>query len=300
MDDLRQLPKLRDSISYLYIEQAIINRHQKAVEAVNEDGRIQIPAASLSVLMLGPGTSITHAAVSSLAENGCSILWVGEEATRFYAQGLGETRKAYHLLRQAAQASDPAQRELVVRRMYVKRFLEPLEAGLTLPQVRGLEGVRVRRAYQHASQQFGVKWYGRRYDRKDWGGGDPVNRALSAANAVLHGICHAAIVSGGYSTAIGFIHTGKQLSFVYDVADLYKVDLTIPVAFEVVAEGQHRVERRARELCRQRFRQERLLQRILPDIDELLGISIQDSAKADELDSDPALPEALWEALEGD
>lgn len=299
MDDLRILPKLRDSISYLYLEQAVINRYQKAVEAINEDGRVQVPAASLAVLMLGPGTSITHAAVSTLAENGCSILWVGEEGTRFYAQGMGETRKAYHLLRQAELASDPAQREIVVRRMYEKRFAESLDPGLSLPQVRGFEGVRVRRAYKEASQMFGVKWYGRKYDRKDWGGGDPVNRALSAANALLNGICHAAIVSGGYSTAIGFIHTGKQLSFVYDVADLYKVEITIPVAFEVVSGGPHRVERRARELCRMRFRERRLMQRILPDIDELLGIAVEHNKQNDVLDHDPALPEALWDSLLG-
>lgn len=300
MQDLHELPRLRDSLSYLYVEQAIVNRRRSAVEYVNEDGCVPIPAASLAVLMLGPGTSITHAAVRVLAENGCTILWTGEDGFRFYAQGMGETRKAYHLLQQASMASNPEQRQEVVLRMYRRRFQDELDADLTLPQIRGLEGVRVRSAYQQASREFGIPWVGRKYDRKDWGGGDPVNRALSAANALLNGVCHAAIVSGGYSTAIGFIHTGKQLSFVYDVADLYKTDLTIPTAFQAAAESPVQVERRVRQACRERFRQEKLLERILPDIDRLLNIAPEAPGGGEDVDSSPALPTDLWDALLGE
>ncbi|MCZ7543317.1 MAG: type I-E CRISPR-associated endonuclease Cas1e [Anaerolineae bacterium] len=237
MRDLHELPKLRDSMSYLYIEHAVINQKHLAVEAISQEGRTMIPAASLSVLLLGPGTSITHAAVRALADNGCLVVWVGEDATRCYAQGMGETRRAYHLLHQVALACDPERRTRVVLNMYRKRFDDALDPDLTLPQVRGYEGVRVREAYAKASEVYGVPWHGRRYDRSNWGATDPINRALSAANALLNGLCHAAIISGGYSPAIGFIHTGKQLSFVYDIADLYKVPMTIPLAFQVVAES---------------------------------------------------------------
>jgi CRISPR-associated protein Cas1 len=181
--------------------------------------------------------------------------------------------------------------------MYQKRFGETLEPGLSLPQIRGLEGVRVRQAYTQASQEAGVKWYGRKYDRKDWGGGDPVNRALSAANALLNGVCHAAIVSGGYSPAIGFIHTGKQLSFVYDIADLYKTELTIPIAFQTARQYPGMVEKMARQACREKFREVKLLERILPEIDQLLGVNAEISGIQEDIDSDPALPEALWEPL---
>jgi CRISPR-associated protein Cas1 len=167
---------------------------------------------------------------------------------------------------------------------------------LSLPQIRGLEGVRVREAYADASREYGVEWKGRRYDRSSWARGDPINRALSAANALLNGLCHAAIVSGGYSPALGFIHTGKQLSFVYDIADLYKVDVTIPVAFRVVGESTEGVEGRVREACRGAFRQHKLLSRILPDIDWLLDIPKEVLAPGEEADSDPARPEALWSA----
>jgi len=294
MRDLHELPKLRDSMSYLYLEHGRIEQKYKAVEFLDEDGRTMIPAAALTVLMLGPGTSITHAAVKALADNGCLLVWCGEDATRCYAQGSGETRKAYHLLRQAELVSDPRRRLQVVLRMYGFRFGGELDESLSLPQIRGLEGVRVREAYADASRQYGVEWKGRRYDRKSWGRGDPINRALSAANALLNGLCHAAIVSGGYSPALGFIHTGKQLSFVYDIADLYKVDVTIPVAFGTVGESTEQVEPRVRQACRDAFKEHRLLSRVLPDIDWLLDIPQEVLSAGEEADSDPARPEALW------
>jgi CRISPR-associated protein Cas1 len=297
MRDLHELPKLRDSLSYLYLEHCRIEQKHKAVEMWDEQGRTMIPAAALAVLMLGPGTAITHSAVKSLADNGCLLVWCGEDGMRCYAHGSGETRKAYHLLRQAELASDPEERQKVVVRMYRHRFGEELDAGLTLPQVRGYEGVRVREAYAAASERYGVPWSGRRYDRSSWGSADPVNRALSAANALLNGLCHAAIVSGGYSPAIGFIHTGKQLSFVYDIADLYKTETTIPLAFRAASEGTLQLEKRVRESCREAFREQQLLKRVLPDIDGLLDISEQELTAGAEADSDPARPEPLWEAL---
>ena len=303
MQDLHDLPKLRDSLSYLYVEHAVLERKDSAVEVIDKKGRRHVPAANLCVLLLGPGTSITHAAVHVLTDSGCSLLWVGEDTTRMYAQGMGETRKAYHLLRQAELASDAEKRTEVVLRMYAKRFGEKLDPALSLPQIRGYEGVRMRKAYAETSTMTGVRWDGRRYDRGQWGKADPVNRALSAANALLNGLCHAAIVSGGYSPALGFIHTGKQLSFVYDIADLYKTEFTIPLAFQIVGESPQKVETRVRQACREHFHMNRLLQRILPDIDELLQIKPADLEAGGELasygdvDADGALPELLWEPL---
>lgn len=296
MRDLHELPKLRDSLSYLYVEHAVVNQKQKAIELFREDGTVRVPIAELSVLFLGPGTSVTHAAVKALADSGCTIVWTGEDVTRFYAQGVGETRRASHLLRQAQLASDPALRMAVVVRMYRWRFAEELSPDLSLPQVRGMEGVRVREAYARASRKYGVAWSGRRYDRSNWGQSDPINRALSAANALLNGLCHAAIVSGGYSPGLGFVHTGKQLSFVYDIADLYKVDITIPAAFQAMAEAPLHAEREVRRLCREKMRQTRLLDRVLPDIDALLQVARtpDEGAAAADYDADPALPGPYW------
>jgi len=295
--DLHELPKLRDSLSYLFVEHCQIEQNELAIELVDKEGRTPVPVASLSVLMLGPGTRITHAAVMACAENGCTVLWCGEDHVRFYAAGMGETRKADRLLKQAYLVCDDAKRAEVAWRMYERRFGYRLDEECTLSQLRGMEGVRMRDAYAEASQTFGVPWTGRRYNRKNWHQADPINRALSAANACMYGICHAAIVSGGYSPALGFIHTGLQLSFVYDVGDLYKTEITLPVAFRVAAESPRDVEDRVRYACRDQFRESRLLQRILEEIDALLDLPVKLPEVPDDVDSDPAMPTALWEQL---
>ena len=297
MQDLHELPKLTDSLTYLYAEHVVVEQKAKAIELFDKDGATLVPTAALSVLLLGPGTRITHAAVKALADSGCAIVWVGEDGTRCYAHGGGETRKAYHLLHQARLVSDPDLRLEVCKRMYRMRFeKQNLDPFLKLEQLRGMEGARVRDAYAHASITYNVPWHGRSYDRASWGNSDPVNRALSAANALLNGLCHTAIVSGGYSPALGFIHTGKQLSFVYDIADLYKAEITIPTAFRIVQESSQRVESRVREACRQAFKETKLLQRILPDIEALLAIPEDVLRAGAEADEDPARPEPLWMA----
>lgn len=293
MDDLHLLPKLRDSLSYLYIEHAVIERDQSALLVLQETGRTTVPIANLCLVLLGPGTSLTHAAVVLLAGNGVSLVWVGEDGNKFYAQGNGETRRAAHLLRQAALVSDPQTRLGVVMRMYEQRFGHELDPGLSIEQIRGMEGARMRNAYAEASRKYRVEWNGRAYDRSNWANADPVNRALSAANALLNGICHAAIVSGGYSPGLGFLHTGLQLSFVYDIADLYKTTYTIPAAFLAASQGVDSIERRTREICRELFREEKLLHRILPEIDRLLGVS--DRGEYHLLDEDLSLPVGWWQ-----
>jgi CRISP-associated protein Cas1 len=294
MQDLHELPKLSDSLSFLYAEHCIIEQKAQAVEKIDKDGRTMIPAANLTVLMLGPGTSITHAAVKSLADNGCGIVWVGEDVTRFYASGCGETRRAYHVLHQARLVSDPQTRLAVCKRMYRKRFDEELDHDLTIEQLRGMEGARVRTTYTRHSILHNVLWEGRNYDRNNWNASDPINQALSTANALLYGLCHAAIVSGGYSPALGFIHTGKQRSFVFDIADLYKVDVTIPVAFHVVSKSRQNIYARVRTACRAAFKEQRLLKRILPDIAEVLDLSDVDLQADADSDIDAARPEPLW------
>ncbi len=222
LKNLHALPKVRDSFSYLYVEHARIDRDEKAISITDARGCFPVPCANLTTLMIGPGTSVTHAAVQTLVDNGTLVLWTGEQGVRFYAQGMGETRAARNLLKQAWLSTHEDYRLRVVRKMYEMRFAEQLDVGLTLQQVRGREGIRMRETYAQASRETGVEWTGRSYKRDSWMDADPVNRALSAANSCLYGICQAAIVSAGYSPALGFIHTGKMLSFVYDIGDLYK------------------------------------------------------------------------------
>lgn len=300
VQDYHDLPKLRDGLSYLYAEHCRVDQEAKAIAIHDMEGKVPVPCANLALLMLGPGVSISHAAVSVLADHGCLVVWCGEEGVRFYASGMGETRNARNILHQAAMWADEEQRIRVVRKMYEMRFPEALEPGLTIQQIRGKEGVRVRQAYAAASRETGVEWSGRSYRQDSWGSADPINRALSAANACLYGLCHAAIVSAGFSPALGFIHTGKMLSFVYDVADLYKTEITIPAAFYSVAEGESDIEKRVRHACRGLFVAKRLLARIIPDIQSLLFLEAESDRVVEEtLASRPAQPGGLWDPREG-
>jgi len=270
MDSLMQLTRFQDRLSHLYLEKGHIEQDSKSVAYVTEKKRVPIPAADLALLMLGPGTTITHKAVCNLGDCNCTVVWVGEEGVRFYCHGRGGTHFSANLIQQAALASNLRTRRQVVVRMYEKRFGEKVAPDLHIQAIRGKEGFRVRNAYQKLAEQYGVQWQGRNYNPQDWQSGDPLNRALSAASACLNGIVQAGVVSAGYSPAIGFVHTGKMLSFVYDVADLYKVDLIVPLVFQTVAESDQKVEGRVRHACRDLFRKTRFLERLLPDIREVL------------------------------
>ncbi len=270
MKDLHVLPKFADRWSHLYLEHGRLEQDGASLTFLTPGGRVPVPIAQLGLVMLGPGTNVTHAAMKAMAENNCLVCWTGEQGVRTYAHSTGGTHHARRLLRQAALYTDPETRLAVVCRMYQKRFPEDLDPNVTIEQLRGMEGARVRKTYRAVSEATGVPWEGRSYKQGQWDWADPVNRALSSANACLYGLCHAAIVSAGYSPAIGFIHTGRMLSFVYDIADLYKTDLTIPIAFAAAAEGPGEIERRTRLACRDAFYEARLMDRVLPDVAEVL------------------------------
>jgi CRISPR-associated protein Cas1 len=176
------------------------------------------------------------------------------------------------------------------------RFPEAVDPEVSIDQLRGKEGYRVRNAYQDIAAKHGLTWEGRSYDRNKWQGADPANKALSAANACLYGICHAAVLSLGFSPALGFIHTGKQLSFVYDLADLYKLDLAVPLAFQEASLGGTDIERRVRLALRDRFRETRFLTRVA---DDLMAIFGPDSEDPEVFDGDPARPGSLVGGAEG-
>ena len=268
MQNLQELPKLKDSISYIYLEHAIIERQDAAIVAIQKRGKTPIPIAAMTCLLLGPGTSVTHAAIRAICNNGCMAIWCGEGAGRFYAAGIGETRSAKNLLKQAEICMDQARHLEAARRMYQLRFPKMDTDGMTIQQLRGMEGIRVRKAYELASRITGVRWSKRAYQKDQWEGNDPINQALSVANALLYGLCHAAIVSLGYSPGLGFIHTGKALSFVYDIADLYKAETTIPAAFHAVQTKKlgSDLEREVRMQCRKYFSGVKVLSRIAEDI----------------------------------
>ena len=282
MRTLYELPRFRDRWSYLYLEMGRLDVDADGLSFHQGNRVVPVPIDQLAVVMLGPGTTVTHAAVKALSRNNCLLAWTGQDGVRLYAASTGGTYSARRLIRQARLVSDENSRLRVAWLMYRFRFKESIPEEVTLQQIRGMEGIRVRKAYAEAAKEYGIEWKGRNYDQNDWSRGDAVNRALSAANACLYGVCHAAMLSAGYSPALGFIHTGKMLSFVYDIADLYKTELTIPIAFSIAAQGPPEMERAVRMECRQAFYEFKLMERILPDITEVLGVGDDSGESADE------------------
>lgn len=287
---------LKDRSSLVFVERAQLDVLDGAFVAVNADGtRTQIPVGGLAGIMLEPGARISHAAVTLAARVGTLITWVGEAGVRLYSAGQPGGARADRLLWQASIALNPEARLRVVRKMYAIRFGEDAPQRRSIDQLRGIEGARVRKSYELLAAQYGVAWTRRSYDVKDWDAGDVPNRCLSAATACLHGLTEAAVLAAGYAPAIGFLHTGKPLSFVYDIADLWKIATVVPEAFRVAglaAKGKLDMapDRAVRLACRDAFRQSGLLAKLIPQIEEVLS--------AGELPRPDPPPEALGPAFE--
>ena len=268
---LKPVP-IKDRISVVYVEKGNLDVIDGAFVVVDKSGiRTQVPIGGVACLMLEPGTRVSHAAVTYASRVGCLLVWVGEAGVRLYAAGQPGGARSDRLLYQAKLALDDSARLKVVRKMYALRFGEEPPARRSVQQLQGIEGVRVRKMYELLARQYRVPWKVRNYDHTQWGSGDLANRCLSAANACLYGICEAAILAAGYAPAIGFIHSGKPQSFVYDIGDLFKFDTVVPVAFRVAARKPREPEREVRLACRDAFRQTRLLRRIIPTIEEVLA-----------------------------
>lgn len=268
---LKPIP-IKDRVSVLFVERGHLDVLDGAFVLVDKTGvRTHIPIGGVACLMLEPGTRVSHAAAVLAARVGCLLVWVGEAGVRFYSAGQPGGARADRLLYQAKLALDDAARLKVVRRMYELRFKEKPPERRSVEQLRGIEGVRVRKLYEMLAQQYRVPWKQRNYDHTEWGSGDVPNRCLSSATACLYGICEAAILAAGYAPAVGFIHTGKPQSFVYDIADIFKFDTVVPVAFRIAAKNPHNAEREVRIACRDAFRQTRLLHRIIPTIEQVLS-----------------------------
>ncbi|MFI2282595.1 type I-E CRISPR-associated endonuclease Cas1e [Nocardia beijingensis] len=265
-----ELVRARDRLSFIYLERATVHRDGNAVTATDERGVVHIPAATIGALLLGPGTRVTHQAMMLLAESGSTAVWVGERGVRYYAHGRSLARSSRLLEVQAAAVTNQTARLRVARAMYEMRFPGEDVAGLTMQQLRGREGARIRRLYRLHAERTGVTWNRRDYDPTDFDAGDAVNQALSSATTCLYGIVHAVIVALGCAPGLGFVHTGHERSFVFDLADLYKAEFAIPAAFDAAAEGGDDVPAATRRAVRDAVHSGRLLERCCSDIYALL------------------------------
>ena len=268
--EIQALPQAKDRMTFLYLEHCTLGRQDGAITVTDEKGVVHVPAAAIYVLLLGPGTRVTHRAMELMGDSGVGVVWVGEHGVRYYAHGRPLTTRSDLLMRQAELVSNTRKHLEVARKMYQLRFPDEDVSQLTMQQLRGREGSRVRKTYRLASQRTGVKWSGRDYRPEDFSASDKVNQALSAGHACLYGLAHAVIVSLGCAPGLGFVHVGHECSFVYDIADLYKAEVTIPIAFEVAAEDPEDLPAVMRRRVRDAMVKYRILERMIRDIRWLL------------------------------
>lgn len=289
---LKPIP-LKDRVSMIFIRYGQIDVIDSAFVVVDKTGvRTQIPVGSIACIMLEPGTRVSHAAIKLASQVGTLLVWVGEAGVRLYASGQPGGARADRLLYQAKLALDDDLRLKVVRKMYEFRFGEPAPKRRSVEQLRGIEGARVKQTYKLLAKQYGVLWQGRSYDRQDWQSADVPNRCLSAATSCLYGITEAAVLAAGYAPAVGFIHTGKPLSFVYDIADLFKFETVVPLAFRIAAKHPSDPEQVVRLACRDIFRETKVLKNIIPSIEQVLSAGEIDPPKPPVESVPPAIPPA--------
>lgn len=289
---LKELPKISDRVSFIYVEHAKINRVDSAITVADSRGIVRIPAAMIGVLLLGPGTDISHRAVELIGDTGTSMVWVGERGVRQYAHGRSLAHSTRFLEKQAKLVSNSRSRLKVARKMYQMRFPNEDVSALTMQQLRGREGARIRKVYSLQAKKYKIPWTKREYNPENFEDGTPVNQALSAANVALYGLVHSIIVALGASPGLGFVHTGHDLSFVYDVADLYKAETTIPIAFEIAANSEQGddIGKVTRLRIRDSFVDGKLMAQIVKDIQYLLDIEESEELLVDIL--------ALWDDKE--
>lgn len=266
------LPQVKDKYPFIYLERGRLEIDDSSVKWLDSEGNVvRLPIATLNTLLLGPGTSVTHEAVKTAAAANCSICWVGEDSLLFYAAGFQPTSDSRNLRRQMELACNKKASLEVARAMFARRFPDADLEDKSLKEMMGMEGSRVRMLYQDKAQQYGVGWKGRQFTPDRFELSDTTNKILTAANAALYGILCSAVHAMGYSPHIGFIHTGSPLPFIYDLADLYKAELSIDLAFALNKEmaGQYN-----KHLLAKRFRERvismDLLSAVSKDITRLL------------------------------
>lgn len=263
---------LKDRLSYLHVGRARIDVEDSGLVLTQAEGKPfrQIPVASLTVILLEPGSIITHEAVKLCSQHKCLLIWVGEGGVRTYSAGYTDFSSSEKILHQTRMYHDAAQKLIVVRRMFERRFQEPCPRNKSVEQLRGMEGQRVKKNYQALAKKYELPWNGRFYDQNNWQRADTINRVISVGTSCLYGIVEAAILTAGYSPAVGFLHSGKPLSFVYDIGALYKDEIILPLAFELTKQHGEAAETMIRHQLRDQFKQNKLLSRVIPDIEAVL------------------------------
>ncbi|WP_130797489.1 type I-E CRISPR-associated endonuclease Cas1e [Streptomyces otsuchiensis] len=265
-----ELGRIGDRLSFIYLERCVVNRDDNAITAKDVDGETYIPSATIGALLLGPGTKVTHQAMAVLGDCGAAVVWVGEHGVRFYAGGRGLSRSSGMAESQATAWANRRTRLEVARDMYRQRFPDEDPSGKSRQDLLSAEGRRMMHCYRRESARTGVPWQRREYNRDDFLAADAPNQGITAAAQCMYGVAHAVVAALGCSPALGFVHSGGDRSFVYDIADLYKTEIGIPAAFDAAADGDHDMGSRTRRAVRDRIQATGLLERCVGDIGRLL------------------------------
>ena len=244
-----------------------------------EPGDYAVPFQMVSILLLGPGSTVSHDALRLCARHGTCLVAVGEDGVRAYtAPPLGPDRSTV-ARQQATLWADPETRLALARRLYAWRMGELLP-HCKLEALRGIEGARMRTLYQTIAQQYGVTWKGRRYDRANPDVADLPNQAINHAATAVEAAALVAVTGVGALPQLGCIHEDSGIAFVLDVADLYRSEVTLPVAFGAVRAHKRDqslpLERCVRRLASQEFRRRKLIPKMIDRIKEMFGADVRD------------------------
>ena len=234
-------------------------------------GDYQIPHQSLSIILLGPGSSVTHDALRLLARHGCALAAIGEGGVRYYTAPPLLPDTSALARQQVALWADTKTRIEVARAMFALRFGEIVRTR-DIEVLRGQEGARIKRSYQLAADTYGIEWKGRRYDRQNPNSGDHPNQAINHAASAMRSAAAIAVASVGAIPQLGFIHEDSGQSFVLDIADLYRHNVTLEIAFGAVkiADDKQPLERMVRQRAARIFRQKKIIPSMIDNIKSLL------------------------------
>lgn len=267
------LPRVSDKYPFIYLERGRLEIDDSSIKWIDSNGNcIRLPVATINCLLLGPGTSVTHEAVKVAAAANCGVCWVGEDSLLFYAAGFTPTATTRNLSRQARLAMDEKKSLAVAKKMFSSRFPGVNLENKNLKELMAMEGLRMRELYVQKAEQYGVGWKGRKYEPGKFELSDLTNQILTSTNAALYGILCSCVHSLGYSPHIGFVHSGSPLPFIYDLADLYKAEFTVDLAFSLTLSMAGTYDKYlVSDAFRQRVIDRDLLSMAIRDIDNLVG-----------------------------
>lgn len=275
-----------DRHGLIWLDRGSLTVEDGALRFVSQGGALEVgdyrvPHQSVSMILLGPGSTVSHDALRLMARHGTAMCAVGVDGVRCYtAPPLGPDRSDV-ARRQAMLWADPAKRLYVAKRMYAWRL------GKVLPHrdiavLRGIEGARVKESYKLVAERFGIAWKGRRYDRANPNAADAANQAINHAATAVQAAAAIAVTAVAALPQLGFIHEDSDQSFVLDIADLYRESLTLPVAFSVAKESEANDRDSIDRLVRRHMGRELRKQKVIPSMIDKVKLLL-----AQEGDGDP-------------